>query len=559
MINTKCFFPGQEEGTSKMDFLDESKIKSCQSPYEVAALCYKIIKENLAQKNIREQVFLSSYVFKPLENNTGVIIIDNDNSSIGKYRCWHEKLHKIMQDFHATRKGVKLFIDSIIAFFDSLTPSPSSALECLASLYALLAVIDEWSYNDGCDFEVGNVFTLPDEEVATYRLPSTNAFDAVISKFKLRHRQNCYDTDIKSHLLSLLILEKSQLPSHVEFPPKISIVSTSASDGNDVFPFEAHQTQSLKNHLTVAIIHPLSKSMNADTPDNMLLSFENINGSGNFYVRYREDYEDCLLSHVISCLEKAIKGGAQVIVFPEYVVSSELSARIQKYLATNKTLIKNSKLLLVVAGSAWQKNSANVQGDINGGKLYNRMGQLLGEYQKFEPFTRTRDGKTLTEYLSNSAKISLVYISGFGLILPLICRDAVNMHGAERLIQTYNPVLTPIVAWSERIEYGFLTPMQSFAQSYYTFGVMCDACASRETDADYLGLVCAPHKHHGNGDEQFVSSTFIKKITKKPAVCTTCKVGGCIQWVTVDFSDTAFASSIEDAEKFFPTDHTAPF
>lgn len=542
-----------------MALLDGEKIKSCQSPYEVAALCYKVIKENLIQERMREQVFLSSFVFRPLENNTGVVIRENDNSSIGKYRCWHEQLYKIMQDFHATRKGVKLFIDRTIAFFDSLTPAPSSKLESLASLHALLAVIDEWSYINGCDFEVGNVFTLPDEEIATYRLPKTNAFDEVINKFSLRRRQNRYDTDIKSHLLSLLLLEKSLLPSHVEFPPKISIVKTSASDGNDIFPSDVSPAQSVNKRLTVAIIHPLSKSINDGAPDDRLLSFENINGSGNFYVKYRKDYEQCLLGHVISCLEKAINGGAQIIVFPEYVVSSELSARIQEYLEANKTFTKTSKLLLVVAGSAWQKNSVDAQGDINGGKLYNRVGQLLGEYHKFEPFTQTRNGQTLTEYLSDSARISLVYISGFGLILPLICRDVVNLHGAESLVQTYNPVLTPIVAWSNRIEYGFLNPMETFAQTYYTFGVMCDACASRETDADYLGLVCVPHKRQAIGDEQYVSSTFTKKITKKPDICTACKAGGCIQWVTVDFTDSAFVSSTEDAETFFSTDHTAPF
>lgn len=542
-----------------MAFLDLEKIKYCKSPYEIAALCYKVIRENLVQENVREQVFLSSYVFEPLENNTGVIIRDHDNSSIGKYKSWHEKLYKVMQDFHATHKGMKTFIDSIIEFFNNPAPTPSSTLENLASLYALLAVIDEWAYNYGCDFEVGNVFSLPDEGIATYRLPNTNIFDKVISKFKLRRRQSCYDTDIKSHLLSLLILEKSQLPSQVEFPPKISIVNITAPDKKDVGSPYLPQPHSVENRLTVAIIHPLSKAMNEGTQDDSLLTFENVDGSGNFRVRYREDYEDCLLEHVISCLEKAINNGAQIIVFPEYVVSNELSSGIQHYLQANKTLTRNSKLLLVVAGSAWQKNSSDTPGDINGGKLYNRVGQLLGEYQKFEPFTQTRDGKTLTEYLSNSAKVSLVYISGIGLILPLICRDVVNMHGPERLIQSYNPVLTPIVAWSYRIEYGFLTPMEAFAQSYYTFGIVCDACASRDIDADYLGLVCVPHKRQKIGDEQFVPGAFSKQIIKNPSVCTACKSGGCIQWVTVDFTDTAFASSREDAENFFQIGHTSSF
>lgn len=544
---------------SIMAFLDLEKIKYCKSPYEIAALCYKVIRENLVQENVREQVFLSSYVFEPLENNTGVIIRDHDNSSIGKYKSWHEKLYKIIQDFHATHKGMKTFIDSIIEFFNNPTPTPSSTLENLASLYALLAVIDEWAYNYGCDFEVGNVFSLPDEEIATYRLPNTNVFDNVIRKFNLRRRQNCYDTDIKSHLLSLLILEKSHLPPHVEFPPKISIVNISVPDKKEIAPSTLPQTLSVENRLIIAIIHPLSKAMNSGAPEDRLLAFENIDGSGNFRVRYRHDYKECLLEHVISCLERAINNGAQIIVFPEYVVSSELSAGIQHYLQTNKALTRNSKLLLVVAGSAWQKISADTPGDINGGKLYNRVGQLLGEYQKFEPFTQTRDGRTLTEYLSNSAKISLVYISGLGLILPLICRDVVNMHGPERLIQSYNPVLTPIVAWSKRIEYGFLPPMETFAQSYYTFGIVCDACASREIDADYLGLVCVPHKRQDTGDEQFVPEAFSKQIIKNSSVCNSCKSGGCIQWVTVDFTDTAFASSRENAETFFQIDHTSPF
>lgn len=282
--------------------------------------------------------------------------------------------------------------------------------------------------------------------------------------------------------------------------------------------------------------------------------------NGVFYIDYPANTENDNAQYVLSLLELAIKQDANFIVFPEFIMSSQMRKSISKRL---KELEKASKVILVFAGTTYEWNASLQKGN-NVLHILNGKGTEVGRYYKYSPFF-TKDksmnrrnpldkmiaNKDLTffknlELLSDRGKeCDLFDVDLIGRILPAICRDIVDGDYTQKLIDLFKPSMLLAPAWSRSVA-SFETFLEHYANTTHTTSLLCNCCnavgfpAFSDNSSKTIGKFCMPFKN------ETVMDATSKPITRKADCRNSCRdKGGCVIMIDVDFSENVPNYTIE--------------
>lgn len=269
---------------------------------------------------------------------------------------------------------------------------------------------------------------------------------------------------------------------------------------------------------------------------------------GSFYVEYPEKMEEKNLTNILLLLELAIEKEANIIVFPEYVVSERVLKGMKEYLS-GLDRNRRKQLNLVFAGTMYKREEHD-KGD-NILTILNAFGSEVGRYYKYSPFlirntkgsekaVPKSDGKTnkrkyiiCSEILSNPGKeCTLIDVDTIGRILPAICRDVIDGVYTKNLVEMFLPSLLIISAWSKSIS-RFESELCHFADTVLTSSLLCDCCnaVKREDITKPIGLYCLPEKVDNKMDSK------PHKIIRDVNCWKNCEQKcGCVFLIDVDFS-----------------------
>ncbi len=210
-----------------------------------------------------------------------------------------------------------------------------------------------------------------------------------------------------------------------------------------------------------------------------LLCMKGVMGSA-FGVRYAADYVETVSAIIRESIDSAIAQGCQILVFPEFVVSPQLSKRISQLLRDEQ---RCGKLSIVVAGSGWIECDG---GGDNVCHLYDGFGKHLGTYHKCSPFLIGAKGEGLYEALSHPGlTCTIVDVKGVGRVLPSICKDLGSIERyTTRLATTFDSDLVCAPAYSTSLRKAFEDQLHTLANRAYSHTIVCNLCGARE---EYLG------------------------------------------------------------------------
>lgn len=274
---------------------------------------------------------------------------------------------------------------------------------------------------------------------------------------------------------------------------------------------------------------------------------------GEFYIGYRKENEAEDIRKVIRLLSLAIQNEANIIIFPEFIMSTAMLSAIKKYLDEHSNDNINSKLLLVMAGTNYEYN--NGQGN-NILYIYDSLGEELGCYYKFSPFltlcddqihgvhydedkptssaTELKSKKRFInlEILSNPGKeCTLFDIESIGRILPAICRDVIDGVYTETLAKIFMPSFILISAWSPSIS-SFSNRLSTLANTIHTSSLLCNCCNAVKSDKKDIGLFIYPQKK----ESKMKAEEYLFK--RQEGCQKTCdNLGGCIHLVDLHFDN----------------------
>lgn len=278
---------------------------------------------------------------------------------------------------------------------------------------------------------------------------------------------------------------------------------------------------------------------------------------GPFYIDYDKREEDDV-ARVIALLQSAINGNANIIVFPEFIMSPNMLKGIKDYLK-KLDFSRKSNLFLVLAGTCyhWDRKKGN-----NILHILNANGIEIGSYYKHSPFLIQAEEKIhgalfqskkdtdlqvkpeqginphkQRRYLENCEILSdpgkectLIDVDIVGRILPAICRDVIDGR-TESLSNFFVPSFLVVPAWSQSIT-SFDTRFLTLANTIHTVSLLCNCCnAVKGTDKKVTGKIVVPQKQGTRMDALF------QEITRDENCTHFCQNhGGCLVQVEIDFA-----------------------
>lgn len=293
---------------------------------------------------------------------------------------------------------------------------------------------------------------------------------------------------------------------------------------------------------------------------------------GPFYIDY--DREEGNVERVIALLQSAINGSANIIVFPEFIMSPKMFNEIKNYLKKLGSAQK-SDLFLVLAGTSYEWKSSKGNNILH---ILNTNGVEIGSYYKHSPFliqaeerihgalfhpptssdsqaqpeqeTKTHKQRRYLEnceILSNPGKeCTLIDVDVVGRILPAICRDVIDGR-TESLANFFVPSFLMVPAWSQSIT-SFDTRFLTLANTIHTVSLLCNCCnAVKGTDKKVTGKIAVPQKRGTRMD------ALLQEITRDKDCTHSCQNhGGCVVQVEISFAKSNPQVSLNT---FFPNNN----
>ncbi len=272
---------------------------------------------------------------------------------------------------------------------------------------------------------------------------------------------------------------------------------------------------------------------------------------GPFYVEYPPEYEEDNIQRVTALLDLAIQKGANIIIFPEFIMSERMRDAVQTYLRQMQ-YDKKKRLILVLAGTCYHWDGKSRGNNIL--HIFNAKGMEVGRYYKYSPFLIQKEERIhgadvsstksagLTErrqYCINCEMLSdpgkecvLLDIEGVGRVLPAICRDVIDGEYTSYLADLFLPSFVLVPAWSESVN-SFDTRLKSLADTIHAASLLCNCCnaVKRDKDNTVIGWFYMPAKQNTRMKAKLLNISHnqgCKKLCKER--------GGCIVQVEVDFS-----------------------
>lgn len=277
---------------------------------------------------------------------------------------------------------------------------------------------------------------------------------------------------------------------------------------------------------------------------------------GPFYIDY--DKEEDNVQRVIALLQSAINGNANIIVFPEFIMSPKMFNGIKSYLKKLDSAQK-SDLFLVLAGTSYEWDNEKGNNILH---ILNANGIEIGSYYKHSPFLIQAEEKIhgvlfhpskdpdlqaqheqeikphkQRRYLGNCEILSdpgkectLIDVDVVGRILPAICRDVIDGR-TESLANLFVPSFLVVPAWSQSIN-SFDTRFLTLANTIHTVSLLCNCCnAVKGTDKKVTGKIAVPQKRGTRMD------ALIQEITRDKDCTHFCQDhGGCVVQVEINFA-----------------------
>ena len=279
--------------------------------------------------------------------------------------------------------------------------------------------------------------------------------------------------------------------------------------------------------------------------------------NGPFYIDYDKEEEDDV-QRAIALLQSAINGNANIIVFPEFIMSPKMFKGIKNHLKKLDSAQK-SNLFLVLAGTCyhWDKEKGN-----NILHILNANGVEIGSYYKHSPFLMQAEEKIhgallqpkeeadlqaqpeqetnshrQRRYLENCEILSdpgkectIIDVDVVGRILPAICRDVIDGQTVS-LSNLFVPSFLVVPAWSQSIT-SFDTRFLTLANTIHTVSLLCNCCnAVKGIDKKVTGKIVVPQKQGTRMDALPQDITRVKDCT---LFCQ--NHGGCVVQVEISFA-----------------------
>lgn len=272
---------------------------------------------------------------------------------------------------------------------------------------------------------------------------------------------------------------------------------------------------------------------------------------GPFYVDYIEDLENDNVQRITTLLKLAVQGGANIIVFPEFIMSENMMDSIRGYLRKLEFSYKK-QLLLVFAGTCYHWDGKNKGNNVL--HMFNANGTEIGRYYKYSPFLIQSEEKVhgtplmpkqqedclpkrryikTCEILSDPGKeCTLLDIEIIGRILPAICRDVIDDEFTTSLAKLFMPSILMVPAWSRSVA-SFDARLSLLADTIHTASLLCNCCNAVEgTEKKAIGRLFIPQKQSTN-----MNSRPPLDVSRDQGCAASCKErGGCVVQIDINFS-----------------------
>lgn len=279
---------------------------------------------------------------------------------------------------------------------------------------------------------------------------------------------------------------------------------------------------------------------------------------GEFYIGYQKDDEDANIKYVLQLLSLAIHNGSNIVVFPEFIMSSNMLSAVKDYLVANKRDNFNSQLVLVLAGTNYEYTGEGQGNNIL--HVYDRFGYELGRYYKYSPFLELcneqihgafygRDPSQGApkgqqhiynlEILSDPGKECTIFdVEEIGRILPAICRDAIDGTYTDILAKFFMPSLVLIPSWSRSLS-SFQNCLSPIATNLHATSVVCDCCNAIDNHEQTIGMVVYPQKRKSQMHPKMLPLNRMGSCKKS------CNVyEGCIHFVDLRFEKGELSATV---------------
>lgn len=304
--------------------------------------------------------------------------------------------------------------------------------------------------------------------------------------------------------------------------------------------------------------------------DNKRACIQGEEPHGRFGVKYYGDDTENV-ERILKLLEEAIKNKANIIVFPEYVLSEQMLSAVQSKLAQMN--IEDKKyLIMVFAGTNYCLDDRGGNGN-NVLHVLSSGGYEIGRYYKYSAyntqyserahgsvrpngyeFSETGDCWEIGSYLKNCELLSdpgkeccLFDVDVIGRILPSICRDVIDDKYTDNLVKLFLPTMLMVSAWSKSIS-GFEPYFHKYAETVHTSSLLCNCCNAVEYDGKPIGKFVYPVKE---GRAMKGMSLDICRTKRCHEMCM--KEVGCVKMIDVGFSNSMISAK---QNEHFLLEHT---
>lgn len=289
---------------------------------------------------------------------------------------------------------------------------------------------------------------------------------------------------------------------------------------------------------------------------------------GCFRIEHSKEYDETYGEVAIKILEQSMSKKANILIFPEYMMTESIENKIVRYLIDHRG--DNTGLLFVVAGSQWVTEEGGKKTN-NVSSVYYYNGMRLGKIYKSSEYAAYEVGLPIdqsseyyTERLSNPGKEILVLdVPQIGRFAFAICRDVCDESCdtlTDKIVNVFRPDFLIVPAWSTSIMRGFKSKFKKYA-AQGVISILCNCCEPIDTNPKLpdagkkedvrtlIGSPSKPNEHGKNIDGNTIQRQCPKTIHNSicdpkhclflvdivPSRANLIKGNICEQWQHIDF------------------------
>lgn len=489
----------------KKQFLLELKdnMSKLDSVYDLAALCYDYLVDRVENPAL----FIGKYL---CENEDA----KKNNPNLDKLFQFQQFIKLILckqsigYDYTNLQKAIGLIAESMEK---DLIPYETNELNKATIPFFILLAIDRYVLERKGDCIGRNPLNRKYNKKSYVYLNVTDSMlDEVVKNKVIKESVIC------DQIEHLIFLEKRALPSDIKNPPQIVPLYIRDSDTARIKVLDSAK-------LKIAVI-PFGQ--------NKMIDFK-VDEGALFHVEYMPGHIGSGAKRALELLNQAIDEKANIIIFPEFVCEKKIQKAIKKELEDIYRVApeRTEALLIVVAGSRWDKGGDNVVDIL----AYD--GRLLGHQYKYAAYSDLEgEDKKWIEGLNHPGKeCTFVEIDKLGKIMFGICRDIVAESYIASLAKIFSPQFLLVPAWSRSVRKGFVSQFQRITlKNHRTCSILCNCCEAYNTFSFFkkeVGMLMYPVEKTGYMDVK------MKLMSRKEAHCKKeCLKGGCAFMIDLDAS-----------------------